>query len=113
MRRTNKNLNVINVIEENGDISEVATYDGKFSALYTLILFYCQLLKLDFFNKLNLEKARKEITIGVSKKTCFFERDGKTYSCVAAEGRLCEDGVNGSTLDYVPSVPLQLTGNYS
>ena len=104
MRRTNKNLNVINKIETDGSISEVITYDGKFSARYTLALYFCKLFKLDYLNKGNIEKAYERIKAGISQKTCFFEENGAVYSCVAREGKLYDEGIDGSDYDFVPAI---------
>lgn len=105
MRRTNKNLNVINVIHENGEIEELATYEGKYSAYYALTLYICQRYKRDFLNKRNLEWAREKIIVGMSKKTCFFYEGTDVISCCAPELRLYDEGIGSCELEYEPAVP--------
>ena len=113
MRRTNKNLNVINVIAADGTISEVATYEGKYSAYYALTLFYCKMFKLDFFNREHLDKARANIKPGYSKKTCSFEVGKDIYSCCAPEGKLYDEGIGGSDYAFTPPSVLTTTSIHS
>ena len=94
MRQHNKNLNVISVIHENGEITEVKTYDGKYSGVYALTMFLCDHYDRDFHNEKDLEWAKKKIIIGMSKKTCFFYEGKDVYSCVAPELRLVTEGIN-------------------
>lgn len=102
MRKTNKNLNVINVIHENGEIEEVATYEGKFSAYYALTLFICRKYGRNFYNRRDLEWARKKIIVGMSKKTCFFYEGKDVYSCCAPELRLYDEGISSSEFEFEP-----------
>jgi len=105
MRKTNKNLNVINVIRENGDIEEICTYDGKFSAYYALTLFICRKYGRNFYNRRDLEWARKKIIVGMSKKTCFFYEGKDVYSCCAPELRLYDEGISSSEFEFEPAMP--------
>ena len=103
MRKHNKNLNVINVIRENGDIEEVKTYDGKYSGIYALTMFLCDRYGRDYQNPRDLEWANGKIIIGMSRKTCFFYEGADVYSCVAPELRLVTEGI-GCELEFAPAI---------
>lgn len=105
MRKTNKNLNVIAVIHDDGGYEEICTYDGKFSAYYALTLFICRKYGRNFYNRRDLEWARKKIIVGMSKKTCFFYEGKDVYSCCAPELRLYDEGISSSEFEFEPAMP--------
>lgn len=89
--------NEIYKINENGEREWCATYDGTFSALYTMKLWWCNLHKVNFFDKRNLEKASSEIT--TSGNTALFIDGDNTYACTTPE-RLATEGINSSKLEF-------------
>jgi len=103
MRQTNRNLNVINVIHENGEIKEVKTYDGKYSGIFALTMFLCERYGRDYRNDSDLEWAKKKIIVGMSQKTCFFYEGSDVYSCCAPYLRLVTEGISHE-LEFAPAI---------
>lgn len=97
--------NIIRKIDKDGNISEVATYDGKFSAEYAMVLFICQHNRRDFFNTHNHAWAKEKMFVGKLQKAVYYEQGDDTYSCVAHSKRKYNEGVSGSKFDFRPFIP--------
>ena len=89
--------NEIYKIKKNGEREYCTTYDGKFSAYYTMQLWWCYMHRVNFLDKRNLEKAKLEIL--TSGHTASFEQDNETYACTTPE-RLATEGINNSKLEF-------------
>lgn len=97
--------NIIRKIDKDGNISEVAIYDGKFSAEYTMVLFICQQTRRDHFNQHNHAWARKKMFVGKLQKAVYYEQGDDIYSCVAHSNRKYNEGVSRSKFDFKPFMP--------
>lgn len=104
MRRTNKNLNVINLLKSDGTITELATYDGKYSAEFALALYYCKLFGLDCTDSKDWNLAKSKIVAGYSLKTCSFKIGEDIYSCCAPEFKLYNEGISSMELNFAPAI---------
>ena len=75
-------MNKVRIIGFDGEVTEQACYDAKFSALYALYLYWCQYItKCDYNNLCNFERFKGIVTI--AKHSAFIEHGMDIISCVA------------------------------
>ena len=84
-------------IKENGEREYCASYDGDFSAFYTIQLWWCYMHKCNFYDRRNLDQAKRVIT--TSAHSAFFEENGDKYICTTPNKR-SDEGVNKSKLEF-------------
>lgn len=90
----------IHELKPDGTFEWVASYSSKFSALYAMQLFWCELMKRDHFCLDDLLKAKEAIVVGKTGRSVILELEGHTYTCHAKRGKSVIEGINGSKYDY-------------
>lgn len=94
--------------DEQGCRSDVANYDGKFSAEYALYLYWCQYIqRTDYMNLANRRKYNGLRSINKSGMTVSIEAGTDVYICNGTKdhNRSAIIGDSGSKFDYEPNYP--------